>query len=107
MAAAKNPKSGKWYAKFRYHDYTGKSIQKKKEGCDRRVDAQKWEKEFIARHEGKERLTFKQAYEKYPIDCEKRQKSTTIANKKGCLQYYVALFELPLAEIGPQTIREW
>ena len=107
MAVAKNPKSGKWYAKFRYHDYTGKSIQKKKEGFERKADAQKWEKDFISQHEGRERLTFKQAYEKYIRDCEKRQKSTTIANKKGCLQYYDAFSELPLTEICPQTIREW
>ncbi len=107
MAVAKNPKNGKWYAKFRYKDYAGKVIQKKKEGFETKKDAKAWEQEFIDRHEGKERLNFEQAYEKYLKDCEKRQKSTTIANKKGCKQYFVVFNKLPISEIGPQSIREW
>ncbi len=107
MAVAKNSKTGKWYAKFRYKDYTGKSIQKKKEGFNRKADAQKWEDEFRSAHEGKEEISFAAAYQKYLLDCEKRQKATTIANKKGCLQYYEVLNKMPITEITAQTIRQW
>ena len=32
MSVAKDPKTGKWYSKFRYTDWTGKRVQKKKNG---------------------------------------------------------------------------
>ena len=39
MAVAKNKKTGKWYAKFRYRDYRGQVHQKKKEGFEKKADA--------------------------------------------------------------------
>lgn len=107
MAVAKNQKTGKWYAKFRYHDYTGRSIQKKKEGFARKADAQKWEQDFLSLHEGKESLDFKSAYEKYLADGEKRLKSTTAINKKMAFKHYEALYNIPIASIIPSTIRHW
>lgn len=107
MAVAKNAKTGKWYTKFRYKDYAGNVIQKKKEGFETKKDAKAWEQNFIVAHEGREQLTFQQAFKKYLADCEKRQKATTIANKKGCLQYYEILNKMPITEITPQTIRQW
>lgn len=29
MSVAKDPKTGKWYSKFRYTDWTGKRVQRK------------------------------------------------------------------------------
>ena len=107
MAVAKNPKTGKWYAKFRYKDYTGKSIQKKKEGFKRRSDAQKWETNFREMHEGKEEITFAAAYEKYLVDCEKRLKATSVQNKRALYTRYKAFYELPITDITPGMIREW
>lgn len=107
MAVAKNPKTGKWYAKFRYKDYTGKAIQKKKEGFGRRADAQKWEKEFIQQHEGKEEITFSVAYQKYLADIAKRLKDSTVQRTKEVYKHYEALNNMPISEITPATIREW
>ncbi|MCR5030132.1 MAG: site-specific integrase [Selenomonadaceae bacterium] len=107
MAVAKNEKTGKWYAKFRYHDYTGRTIQKKKEGFDKRSDALKWEKDFIVQHEGVERLTFGQTYEKYLIDCEPRLKATTLIKKRRYIKHFKPLWEMAITEIKPRTIRQW
>ncbi|MBR5163451.1 MAG: Arm DNA-binding domain-containing protein, partial [Schwartzia sp.] len=107
MAVAKNEKTGKWYAKFRYHDYTGRTIQKKKEGFDRRSDAQKWEMDFIAQHEGKENISFTDAYKKYMTDCEKRLKVLSVQEKQRMYKYYKPLHNIPISEITPATIREW
>lgn len=107
MAVAKNEKTGKWYAKFRYHDYTGRTIQKKKEGFDKRSDAQKWEMDFIAQHEGKENISFSDAYKKYMTDCEKRLKVLSVQEKQRMLKYYKPLHNIPISEITPAMIREW
>lgn len=107
MAVGKDKVTGKWYTKFRFHDLSGKAIQKRKIGFAKRADALAWEKEFIAAHEGRERLTFKQAYERYIEDCKKRLKKSTYMIKEQCLGYYTALHNLVLAEITPATIRRW
>ncbi len=107
MTVSKNLKTGKWYAKFRYHDYTGKSIQKKKEGFERKADAQKWEMDFIAQHEGKENISFADAYKKYLSDCEKRLKVLSVREKQNMYKYYKPLHNIPISEITPAIVREW
>jgi integrase len=107
MAVGKDKVTGRWYSKFRYHDLSGKTIQKRKIGFATRKEAAAWEKDFIERHEGRERLTFKQAFERYLDDCGTRQKKTTLAAKKRAYKHYEDLYELPVMEITPQTIRRW
>ena len=107
MAVAKNPKNGKWYAKFRYKDYAGATIQKKKEGFATKKEAMKWEADFRAQYEGKERLTFKDAYEKYLADIENRVKNGTIVLKRRYYRHYQMLHDVEIASITPQLIRDW
>jgi hypothetical protein len=42
----------KWYASFWYTDWTGKKRKKKKEGFDKRSDAQAFEREFLPFNKG-------------------------------------------------------
>ena len=49
MSVAKDPKTGKWYSKFRYTDWTGKRVQKKKTGFITKREAQEWEREYLAK----------------------------------------------------------
>ena len=49
MSVAKDPKTGKWYSKFRYTDWTGKRVQKKKTGFITKREAQEWEREFLTK----------------------------------------------------------
>lgn len=107
MSVAKNPKTGKWYCKFYYKDYTGKRMQKKKEGFAKKGEAQEWEKDFRARNEGKEQITFKQAYEMYIADGETRYKKMTTQFRKDRFKAYTALYDMPLTEITPTVIRRW
>ena len=108
MAAAKNQKTGKWYSKFRFKDYNGATVQKKKEGFATKREAQEWEADFRAQHEGKERLTFGEAYKRYMADCEKRQKATTLQEKRALYRTNYAMFaDMPIADISPAAIRKW
>lgn len=43
MAAYKDEKTGTYYVKFYYTDWTGKKKQKLKRGFTRKKDAQSWE----------------------------------------------------------------
>ena len=105
MAVGKDKTTKKWYSKFRYHDFTGKSIQKRKIGFKTRKEAMKWEEDFIAMHEGQERIIFKHAYEKYINDCETRLKKGTVFIKKIIRKHYTPLDDMALADITPSIIR--
>lgn len=107
MAVAKNKKTGKWYAKLYVKDYAGKSWQKKKEGFATKRDALAWEADFKAQHDGRERLTFKQAYERYLVDCEPRFKKMTLRTKRERFKDYVELYDMAVADITPAIIRQW
>ncbi len=107
MAIAKNKKTKKWYSKFRYKDYSGQWVQKKKEGFAKRSEAAEWEQKFLAQHAGTESLTFAEAYERYLADCEKRVKQSTIYAKRIAYKHFEAFYNTPIAEITPLMIRGW
>ena len=46
MSVAKDPKTGKWYSKFRYTDWTGKGC-KRKTGFITKREAQEWNANFL------------------------------------------------------------
>ena len=53
----KNGKS--WYVYLRYKDWTGETVQHKKEGFARKADAKEYEQEFLAKLNGSSDLTVK------------------------------------------------
>ena len=77
MSVAKDPKTGKWYSKFRYTDWTGKRVQKKKTGFITKREAQEWEREFLTKAAASCDMSFASLVELYMADCKTRLRATT------------------------------
>lgn len=109
MSVAKDPKTGKWYSKFRYTDWTGKRIQKKKCGFVKKSDAQAWEREFLAKASMSCDMSFTSLVELYLADCEKRLRATTLATKEHIIRTKLLPFlgGIPINQITPITVRNW
>lgn len=109
MSVAKDPKTGKWYSKFRYKDWTGEQVQKKKTGFLKKSDAQAWEDEFKAKASLSCNMLFKSLAELYMDDCKTRLKSTTCENKDYLIQSkLIPVFgNTPVNEISPLMVRNW
>ena len=82
MSVAKDPKTGKWYSKFRYTDWTGKRVQKKKTGFITKREAQEWEREFLTKAAASCDMSFASLVELYMADCKTRLRATTWENKQ-------------------------
>ncbi len=112
MPASKyKTKSGaiKWKATFRYTDWTGKRVLKKKEGFNKKGDAQKFEREFLLKNSRSCDMSFASLVELYQGDAEHRVREGTQGNadsiiKKWLLPYFG---ELQVNEIDAVTIRTW
>lgn len=82
MSVAKDSKTGKWYSKFRYTDWTGKRVQKKKTGFITKREAQEWEREFLTKAAASCDMSFASLVELYMADCKTRLRATTWENKQ-------------------------
>jgi len=101
--------SKKWYAAFWYTDWTGKKRKKKKEGFDKKGDAQAFEREFLLKNNRSCEMSFASLVELYQGDAEHRVREGTQGNadsviKKWLLPYFG---ELQVNEIDAVTIRTW
>ena len=107
MSVAKDPKTGKWYSKFRYTDWTGKRVQKKKCGFVKKSDAQAWEREFLAKASMSCDMSFASLVELYMADCKNRLRQTTLATKEHIIRTKLLpdLGGLPINQITPITVR--
>ena len=52
MPVYKDNKTGTFYAKFYYQDYTGQRKQKLKRGFKLQREAKEWERQFLERQQG-------------------------------------------------------
>lgn len=109
MSVAKDPNTGKWYSKFRYTDWTGKRVQKKKTGFVKKSDAQAWEREFLAKASMSCDMLFKSLVELYMADCKTRLKPTTWEGKSYLINTKLlpTFGNTPINEITPIMVRNW
>lgn len=66
MPTYKDEKTGLWYCKFVYKDWTGKSRQKKKMGFKLQREAKEWELDFLNKYSGTVVMKFRHFAEIYP-----------------------------------------
>ena len=78
MPTYKDEKTGKWYCKFYYTDYTGKRRQKLKRGFVRQRDAKDWERQFLEKLQGTPDMTFQSLYELYLEDISNRIRENSV-----------------------------
>lgn len=109
MPVYKNEKSGSWFCKFYYIDWTGNRKQKKKEGFRTKKEAQDFEREFLSKAHASCDMAFGSMVELYMEDCKHRLKPTTFANKEFLIGTKLLPFfkDMPINTITPATIRRW
>lgn len=109
MPTYKDEKTGLWYCKFEYKDWTGKSIQKKKMGFRLQREAKEWELEFLNKYSGTVDIKFRYFVEIYLADCKVRLKPTTYPRKENifCLHITPYFDKMKLNKITSTTVRQW
>ena len=107
--SVKRMKSGKWYASFRYLDFSGVRKQVKKEGFKTRHEALVWEQEEQRKREGSSNMTLKSLIEIYLSDVVHRVKELTYSEYSYHLKKYIVpyLGDLNIDEITPNTVRTY
>lgn len=104
-------KSGikKWYAAFWYTDWTGKKRKKKKEGFDKKGDAQTFEREFLLKNSRSCDMSFASMVELYRADAVHRVREGTQGNQDSVIDKWLLphFGALPVNKIDAVVIRSW
>jgi len=105
----KDEKTGLWYCKFVYTDWTGTRKQKKKKGFKLQRDAKEWELEFLSKMSGSSDMKFCYLAELYLEDCKARIKPTTYPGKEHIFRKHIIPYfgELKINAITATTVRQW
>ena len=104
-------KSGKevWVAKFRYTDYTGTVIQKKKQGFKTKKEALEYERVYLDKMSASCDMLFSNLVEHYYEDIELKLKPTTVENKKHLINTKILPYfgKRRLSEIEAPDVKAW
>lgn len=109
MSVAKMKDGKRWYAFIRYKDWTGKTRQHKKEGFQRKYDAQQYEREFRQKIEGSSDMTVRALRDLYMEDCKARLRVTTIGTKSHLIRNHIlpSFGDTAISDLTPANIRLW
>lgn len=109
MPAYKDKNNGKWFCKFYYKDWQGKTKQKWKRGFRTKKDALQFEREFLCSRDTGPDMTFAHLYNLYMQDMSARLKESTILIKKQIIETKILPYFncMKLNEIEACTIRRW
>lgn len=109
MPTYKDEKTGLWYCKFVYTDWTGKKKQKKKMGFRLQKDAKEYERQFLSSSSASCDMLFSSFLQYYMADCKARLKPTTYAGKEFLINTHVLPYfgDMPLDAITAVHIRNW
>lgn len=109
MPIYKDEKTGNWFVKLYYTDYTGAKKQKLKRGFKLQREAKEWERDFLERQQGRPDMTFQTLYKLYEADLMTHTKRSTYQSilsiiKKHILPYWK---DKKLNEITAADVRTW
>lgn len=109
MPTYKDEKTGLWYCKFVYTDWTGARRQKKKKGFRLQKEAKEYELDFLSKSQVSCDMKFRLFAELYLEDCRARLKVTTYPGKANMFEKHILPYfgELKLNEITAATVRQW
>lgn len=109
MPTYKDEKTGTWYCKFYYTNYTGVRKQKLKRGFKLQRDAKEWERTFLEHQAGSPDMPFKILYDLYMEDMSHRLKPSTLRTKKARAQNHILPYfsEKPINKVTVSDIRRW
>ena len=109
MPVYKDNKTGTFYVKFYYQDYTGQRKQKLKRGFKLQREAKEWERQFLERQQGTPSITFQSLYDIYIEDKSHRLRQSTIDSMRNVFSTKIVPYfkDKPVNEITPADIRAW
>ncbi|MBQ8188541.1 MAG: site-specific integrase [Lachnospiraceae bacterium] len=109
MPIYKDEKTGNWYVKCYYQDYTGTKKQKLKRGFKLQREAKEWERSFLEKMQGTPDMTFQALYDLYIEDMSHRLRQTSIEGKKNVFKNRILPYfkDKPVNAITPADVRAW
>ena len=109
MSVYKDENTGAWYCIFRYKDFSGKTIQKKKKGFSTKREAKEFETEFQLKVSGKSDMLFESLVEMYLEDCKVRHRPNVYSLKKLHIGHIILPYfgKLHVKDIKAGTVRAW
>ncbi|MBP1736751.1 MAG: site-specific integrase [Oscillospiraceae bacterium] len=109
MPTYKDEKTGLWYCKFVFTDWTGEKRQKKKKGFRLQKEARAYETEFLSKEKASCDMLFSSLVDLYMEDCKARLKPTTYSGKEFLIGSHLIPYfgKMPLNKITATTIRKW
>ena len=99
----------KWKASFWYTDWTGARRKKKKEGFDKKSDAQAFEREFLLKNGRSCDMSFSSLVDLYRADADHRVREGTRETQDSIIDKWLLPYfgELQVNEIDAVAIRNW
>ena len=88
MPTYKDEKTGLWYCKFVYTDWTGTKKQKKKKGFRLQKEAKQYELDFLSKTSNSCDMLFSDMVEIYMDDCKARIRPTTYKGKEDIIAVF-------------------
>lgn len=109
MPSYKDEKTGTWYCKFYYVDWTGQKKQKLKRGFKRQRDAKDWERLFLEQFAKNPDITFAALYEKYKQFKANRIRASTLESQCTAIELHILPYfkDKVVSEITPADVVEW
>lgn len=109
MPIYKDEKTGTWYVKCYYQDYTGTKKQKLKRGFKLQREAKEWEHDFIAKQAAQPSMSFNTLSQIYLEDKQSHTKEITYETKKNRINTWILPYfsTQPINEITASDIRKW
>lgn len=109
MPVYKDEKTGTWFVKTYFTDYTGTKRQKMKRGFSLQRDAKEWERDFLATEAAQPTMPFKSLVELYLTDKKEHSKLITYQTKKNRIDKWITPFfdKQPINAITAADVRKW
>lgn len=109
MPIYKDEKTGTWFVKCYYTDYTGMKKQKFKRGFKLQREAREWERAFMEKQQSTPDMTFQTLYSLYAEDLKAHAKESTCRSQLCLIRNHILPLwgNRKLNEITPADVRSW
>lgn len=109
MPIYKDEKTGTWFVKCYYTDYTGTKRQKFKRGFKLQRDAKEWERAFLEKLQGTPDMTFQTLYDLYSEDLKARAKESTCRSQLSLIRNHILPYwgKRKINDITAADVRKW
>ena len=109
MSVYKDENTGAWFCIFRYKDFSGKTVQKKKKGFRTKREAKDYEIEFQKKVSGKSDMLFESLAETYLADGKVRFKPNVYRNQERHITNNILPYfgKLRVKDITAGIVRAW